>query len=189
MPAKNLSAIGLILAATQIFSCQTPNSNAPTIDKTIDGYSFRDLNKNGKLDIYEDTRQPVDARVTDLLGQMTLEEKAGMLFINGARVNEDGSIQDKPATGMFAFAPNALNLIRDKKMNHFNLWVVPSPAALAQWYNNMQRYVQDSTRLGIPITIASRSRANHFSNNIFAHMTANTFSAMVRTAGCSWRHW
>jgi beta-glucosidase len=165
----------------QIFSCATPNSNAPSINKTIDGYSFRDLNKNGKLDIYEDTRQPVDARVTDLLGQMTLEEKAGMLFINGARVNEDGSIEDKPAKGMFAFAPNALKLIRENKMNHFNLWAVPASAALAKWYNSMQEYVQDSTRLGIPITIASDPR-NHFSNNIFA-MTANTFSQWCEPLG------
>jgi beta-glucosidase len=181
MPATRLSAIGLLLAASVIFSCQTPNSNAPSIEKTIDGYSFRDLNKNGKLDIYEDTRQPVDARVNDLLGQMTLEEKAGILFINGARVNEDGSIEDKPAKGLFAFAPNALNLIREKKMNHFNFWAVPSPAALAQWYNSMQEYVQDSTRLGIPITIASDPR-NHFSNNIFA-MTANTFSQWCEPLG------
>ena len=42
--------------------------------------SFRDLNKNGKLDIYEDSRQPVDARVEDLLSQMTLEEKVGQMF-------------------------------------------------------------------------------------------------------------
>ena len=41
---------------------------------------FRDLNKNGKLDIYEDSRQPVDARVEDLLSQMTLEEKVGQMF-------------------------------------------------------------------------------------------------------------
>jgi beta-glucosidase len=182
MPATRLPAAGLILVVLlQIFSCATPNSNAPSINKTIDGYSFRDLNKNGKLDIYEDTRQPVDARVTDLLGQMTLEEKAGMLFINGARVNEDGSIEDKPAKGMFAFAPNALKLIRENKMNHFNLWAVPASAALAKWYNSMQEYVQDSTRLGIPITIASDPR-NHFSNNIFA-MTANTFSQWCEPLG------
>ena len=49
-----------------------------------DGLDFRDLNKNGKLDIYEDPRQPIEARVEDLLGQMTLAEKAGLLFINGA---------------------------------------------------------------------------------------------------------
>jgi beta-glucosidase len=181
MLAKPLLYVaGVIFASTLLISCQTQNSNE-TIIKTIDGYAFRDLNKNGKLDVYEDTRQPVSARVNDLLGQMTLDEKAGMLFINGARINEDGSVEDRPATGMFAFAPNGLNLVKQKKMNHFNLWQVPSPAAMAKWYNAMQRYVQDSTRLGIPITIASDPR-NHFSNNIFA-MTANTFSQWCEPLG------
>jgi beta-glucosidase len=178
MLATRLFAAGFLLATVQIISCQTPNTS---IVKTVDGYTFRDLNKNGKLDIYEDTRQPVTARVNDLLSQMTLDEKAGMLFINGARVNDDGSIEDKPATGMFAFAPNALKLIRGKKMSHFNFWAVPSPAALAKWYNNMQRYAEDSTRLGIPITIASDPR-NHFSSNIFA-MTANSFSQWCEPLG------
>lgn len=175
-----LPAAGVIFALTLLLSCQTQPSNN-SIVKTIDGYTFRDLNKNGKLDVYEDARQPVAARVNDLLSQMNLDEKAGMLFINGARVNEDGSIGDKPATGLFAFAPNALNLVKEKKMNHFNLWQVPSPAALARWYDSMQQYVQDSTRLGIPITIASDPR-NHFSNNIFA-MTANTFSQWCEPLG------
>ena len=39
--------------------------------KTEAGLVFRDLNKNGKLDVYEDPRQPVEARVEDLLRQMT----------------------------------------------------------------------------------------------------------------------
>ncbi|HET9824893.1 MAG TPA: glycoside hydrolase family 3 N-terminal domain-containing protein [Chitinophagaceae bacterium] len=142
---------------------------------------YRDLNKNGKMDVYEDSKQPVEARINDLLRQMTIEEKAGMMFINGARVNDDGSIEDKPATGMFAFAPNALKLMREKKMNHFNLWAIPSIEALAKWYNSMQKYAQDSTRLGIPITIASDPR-NHFSSNIFA-MSARTFSQWCEPLG------
>ena len=133
------------------------------------------------MDVYEDVHAPIEARVNDLLSQMTLEEKAGMMFINGARVNDDGSIEDKPASGMFAFAPNALNLIKEHKMNHFNLWAVPSPEALAKWYNAMQRYAQDSTRLGIPITIASDPR-NHFSSNVFA-MTAKTFAQWCEPLG------
>lgn len=173
MPAKKLLPAGLLLATAIASSCR----NADTAGNT----PYRDLNKNGKMDIYEDRSQPISARIDDLLRQMTLEEKAGMLFINGARVNEDGSIEDKPAKGPFAFAPNALNLVREKKMNHFNLWAVPSPAALAKWYNKMQQYAQDSTRLGIPITIASDPR-NHFSNNIFA-MTANTFSQWCEPLG------
>ncbi|WP_081149927.1 glycoside hydrolase family 3 protein [Niastella vici] len=142
---------------------------------------FRDLNKNGKLDVYEDVKQPIEARVNDVLQQMTIEEKAGMMFINGAKVNEDGSIEDKPATGLFAFVPNALELMRQKKMNHFNLWMIPSVPSLANWYNAMQHFAEDSTRLGIPITIASDPR-NHFSNNIFA-MTAASFSQWCEPLG------
>lgn len=142
---------------------------------------FRDLNKNGKLDIYEDVKQPIEARVNDLLQQMSIEEKAGLMFINGAKVNEDGSIEDKPATGMFAFVPNALGLMRQQKMNHFNLWMIPSVPSLAKWYNAMQHYAEDSTRLGIPITIASDPR-NHFSNNIFS-MTAASFSQWCEPLG------
>jgi beta-glucosidase len=143
--------------------------------------AYRDLNKNGKMDVYEDRSQPIEKRIDDVLKQMTLEEKAGMMFINGARVNDDGSIQDKPATGMFAFAPNALKLVSEKKMNHFNLWAVPSPDALAKWYNAMQKYIEDSTRLGIPITIASDPR-NHFSSSIFA-MSAVSFSQWCEALG------
>jgi beta-glucosidase len=148
---------------------------------TPDGFTFRDLNKNGKLDVYEDIRQPVEARVEDLMKQMTLEEKAGMMFINGARINEDGSIEDKPGKGMFAFAPNAKKLMTEKKMNHFNLWAIPSVQALADWYNRMQRFAEDSSRLGIPITIASDPR-NHFSNNIFA-LSASAFSQWCEPLG------
>lgn len=144
-------------------------------------HSFRDLNKNGKLDIYEDNRQPIEARINDVLTQMTLEEKAGMMFINGARVNDDGTIEDKPGKGAFSFAPNALRLMKEKKMNHFNLWAIPSIEALAKWYNSMQKYAEDSTRLGIPLTIASDPR-NHFSNNIFS-MSAHTFSQWCEPLG------
>jgi beta-glucosidase len=148
--------------------------------RNIDGYIFRDLNKNGKLDIYEDARQSIDARIIDLLKQMTIEEKAGMMFYPPARVNADGTIEDKPAQGMFAFVPNALKLISDQHINHFNLFTVPGPDTLAIWYNSMQKYAE-KTRLGIPLTIASDPR-NHFSSSIFA-MSANAFSQWPEPLG------
>ena len=46
-----------------------------------DGSKFKDLNKNGKLDPYEDWRLSPVERSRDLLSQMTLEEKAGMMLI------------------------------------------------------------------------------------------------------------
>jgi len=183
---KVLSAISF--ASLLFSSCgETPhNAVNPEVARqssvliTVDHYTFRDLNKNGKLDIYEDSRQPIDARVEDILKQMTLEEKAGMMFINGARVNDDGSIGDQPGKGMFAFAPNGKNLMIEKKMNHFNLWAVPSIPALANWYDSMQHFAE-GTRLGIPLTIASDPR-NHFSDNIFA-MDAATFSQWCEPLG------
>jgi len=146
--------------------------------RTENGLTFRDLNKNGRLDIYEDPRQPIEMRVEDLLRQMTLEEKAGLLFINGSVVNEDGSLEAKPGTP--GFGRVAVEQMTHHQMNHFNLWQIPSGKVVAKWYNALQRFAEQ-TRLGIPVTIASDPR-NHFSNNIFA-MAATDFSQWCETLG------
>lgn len=132
--------------------------------KDENGFLYRDLNKNGKLDIYEDPRQPVEARIDDLISQMTLEEKAGTLFINGSVVNEDGAI-DGGLSENLGEPMTAKNQMIAHKMTHFNLWGVPHSKAVSIWYNNIQRFAEE-TRLGIPLTIASDPR-NHFSNYIF----------------------
>ncbi len=48
----------------------------------VDGFQFKDLNKNGELDRYEDWRLTADERSKDLLLKMSLEEKAGFMLIN-----------------------------------------------------------------------------------------------------------
>jgi beta-glucosidase len=148
--------------------------------RTENGVIFRDLNKNNKLDVYEDPRQPIEARVDDLLGQMTLEEKAGLLFINGAVVNADASLEEKPGAPGFAAGMIAIHQVANLKMNHFNLWQIPGGQVVARWHNALQRFAE-GTRLGIPVTIASDPR-NHFSNNIFA-MAATDFSQWCETLG------
>ena len=55
----------------------------------VDGFQFKDLNKNDALDSYEDWRLTTDERVADLLSQMTLEEKAGFMLIS--TINMAGS--------------------------------------------------------------------------------------------------
>lgn len=146
--------------------------------KTENGFTYRDLNHNSKLDVYEDPRQPVEARVEDLLNQMTLEEKAGTLFINGSVIAEDGSIEEKPDTP--EMGGYASTQISKQKMNHFNLWNVPGVKVMAGWYNKLQQF-EEQTRLGIPITIASDPR-NHFTRNIFS-MAANEFTQFCETLG------
>ncbi len=42
--------------------------------------TFRDLNHNGQLDPYEDSRLTPEARADDLVKRMTLEEKAGAMM-------------------------------------------------------------------------------------------------------------
>lgn len=173
LSVKFLRFLPLCLFTAFIFSmlqCQLPEKS-----------TARDLNKNGKLDPYEDASQPVEKRIADLLGQMNLEEKAGMMFINGTFINDDGSIDKKPgATGVAARLPPATELIADKKMNHFNLWQAPGTRAFATGYNAIQEAAENS-RLGIPVTIASDPR-HYFSNNIFA-MAANDFSQWPEQLG------
>ena len=143
--------------------------------------AYRDLNKNGKMDPYEDNTLPIEKRIDDLMKQMTIEEKAGLMFINGARINDDGSLGNQPSRRAGGFGSTADDLIRTKKMNHFNLWAIPRIESLAIWYNNIQKFAQDSTRLGIPVTIASDPR-NAFNENIFA-MAAGGFSQWPEQLG------
>lgn len=125
-----------------------------------DGVQFRDLNKNGRMDPYEDPRRPVEERVDDLLAQMTLEEKAGMLFHNFLPMNEDGTLFE----GQGRHGPvSTAELVLYKLMNHFNLFRVIEAGAMAQWYNRLQE-LAETTRLGIPITIASDPRHGYADN-------------------------
>ena len=67
---------------------------APTL--TVDGKSFRDLNKNGILDPYEDHRVALEDRIEDLVSQMNLEEKAGALFVNMIGTTPKGEPMETP---------------------------------------------------------------------------------------------
>jgi beta-glucosidase len=135
---------------------------------TVDGFTFRDLNKNGKLDVYEDSRKPINDRVSDLLSQMTLEEKAGTMFITMVGINKDGSINEKPSLGdpFSLLETGTSKMLFMKNMNHLNILTGASTKAMAEWYNNIQK-LEERSRLGIPVTIASDPR-NHFSVNPLA---------------------
>jgi beta-glucosidase len=127
---------------------------------TEQGHQFRDLNANGKLDIYEDSRQPVDARVVDLLGQMSLEDKVGMFWHPPIGVGDRGQVLGKPA--MMSPA-SSYDLIINQKIRHINLFLVPDPKFLARWNNRIQK-IAEMDRLGIPISISSdpRNGVNNF---------------------------
>ncbi len=150
---------------------------------SVDGFSFRDLNKNGKLDTYEDKRQPTESRVSDLLSQMTLEEKAGTMFINIIKTHSKGELAELPEFGsMLSFVfPSNSELIIVKKMNNFNLLQTGRTRELATWQNTIQK-VAERTRLGIPLTIATDPR-NHFTTNVFTNLFAGEFSLWPEPLG------
>jgi beta-glucosidase len=150
---------------------------------TIDGFAFRDLNKNGKLDVYEDIRQPREARVEDLLSQMNLEEKAGTMFIPPISMRKDGSLSEKPFLGdPFSFAAKGTSLfLFGKKINHFNIFGGTGKKQMAEWYNRLQK-LAERTRLGIPVSIASDPR-NHFSTSILTAAFTGDFSLFPEPLG------
>ncbi len=150
---------------------------------TIDGFTFRDLNKNGKLDLYEDSRQPGEVRINDLLSQMNLEEKAGTMFIPPISMRKDGSISEKPSLkDVFSLlSVGTSGMIFEKKLNHFNIFSGTGKKQMAEWYNRLQK-LAECTRLGIPVSIASDPR-NHFGNNPLTGAFSGDFSLFPEPLG------
>jgi beta-glucosidase len=107
--------------------------------------AYRDLNKNGIKDIYEDATQPVQDRVEDLLGQMTVEEKAGLLFnaISGMEFGEGIERID--------------SLVTQVHINHLDMPGFPTAKDVMD-HNNAVQKIAEGTRLGIPVTFYSDPR-------------------------------
>lgn len=119
-----------------------------------DGSGYRDLNGNGRMDPYEDPAAPIDIRVADLLRQMTLAEKAGLLFHTPIAVGSRGNLVESfhPLNA----APTS-KLLQERHLRHFNILTAPEPRLLARWHNALQR-AAERTRLGIPVTVSSDPR-------------------------------
>ena len=112
----------------------------------IDGFAFKDLNKNGELDIYEDWRQPVYERAADLASKMTLEEICGlMLYSSAVKVNSP-----EPTKGH-------LNLLDVDNIRHMLVADVIDAQTGAAWSNAIQAHCE-ATRLGIPSNNSSDPR-------------------------------
>ena len=155
--------------------------SAPELE--VSGHRFRDLNKNGRLDAYEDSRLSPQARTDDLLAQMTLEEKAGAMFITQIASSNGGELVERPTTSdLFSLVvPTNSSLLGKKLMNHFNVVFVESPDKMVQWHNRLQT-LASRTRLGIPVTIASDPR-HGFGQNPAASLPAEHFSLWPEPLG------
>ncbi len=163
-----LSVVALIVMALIVFNGYYATLNFKAKKQlsevqvlTDNGFEFRDLNKNGKLDVYEDSREDIDDRINNLLSQMTIEEKVGMMWHPPIGVGEKGEVLNKPNPKVFSMV-SSLDVIVNKKINHFNLFMVPGAKDLAEWNNKIQK-IAGETRLGIPLSFSSDPR--HGINN------------------------
>jgi len=190
------SLIGIIVIALLVFSTVKGKDakelyaqlgdEAPEL--TVDGHTFRDLNKNGSLDVYEDSRAQLVERVEDLLGQMTLEEKAGCMFVSMTGMTNEGLPYDKPRLSRNPFdilialmVPPASELLITKKINSVNILNAYDPDIMALFNNNLQK-IAERMRLGIPITIATDPRHSS-DNNPGASILTSAFSAWPNPLG------
>jgi len=154
------------------------NQNGPTLGYstssgvkilTVDGLAFKDLNKNGKLDKYEDWRLPVAERAKDLASQLSVNEIAGLMLYsihqaipamsggpfgagtyNGKKFNEGGIDPSDVTDQQKDF------LLKDN-LRHVLITSVQSPEVAAKWNNKVQALVEASA-FGIPANNSSDPR-------------------------------
>ena len=139
-----------------------------------DGYAFKDLNKNGKLDPYEDWRLPADTRAKDLASKMTVEQIAGLMLYSKhqpipapAAGPFAGTYHGKPFSESGAAASDLSDqqiefLTRDN-VRHVLITSVKDAATAAQWNNNEQS-LAESLGLGIPANNSSDPRNGTVAN-------------------------
>ncbi|MGM9790719.1 MAG: glycoside hydrolase family 3 protein [Candidatus Cryptobacteroides sp.] len=133
-----------------------------------DGFVFKDLNRNGELDVYEDWRRPLAERAEDLAASLSIDEIAGlMLYSEHQAVPTDSA-------GYWSSTYNGVSLTRSglphsaisdkqkKFLSEDNLRAVllvraESPRIAAEWNNNLQAFCEGIGH-GIPVNISSDPR-------------------------------
>jgi beta-glucosidase len=134
---------------------------------------------------YQDATVDIAERVADLMGRMSVEEKAGLLFHPIITMNADGSLVEDPAA-----APSQAStseLVASRSISHFNLLSFRGPGApgagtTAEWHNALQRLAAEETRWGIPVTLSTDPR-HAFTENVGTSMAAGPFSEWPEPLG------
>ena len=113
---------------------------------TVDGYAFKDLNRNDSLDAYEDWRLPAEERAADLASQLSIEEIAGLMLYSSHQAVPDSSL-----------TADQTKFLRDDHLRAVLITSVESPTTAAQWNNHMQAFVEGLDH-GIPANTSSDPR-------------------------------
>ena len=144
----------------------SPNSAVKLL--TVDQYAFKDLNKNGTLDAYEDWRLSADERAKDLASKMTVEQISGLMLYSShqsipgsSRGFGSSQYNGKPFPESGAIASDLSDeqkkFLLDDYLRHVLITRVETPVTSAQWNNNAQAYVE-GIDFGIPVNTSSDPR-------------------------------
>ena len=144
---------------------------------TVNGFAFKDLNKNGKLDKYEDWRLPADVRARDLASKMSVEQIAGLMLYSRHQPIPNppggpfaGSYNGKPFDQNVAKASDLTDqqkkFLTSDNLRHVLITSVKSADVAAEWNNNMQSLVE-GIGLGIPANNSSDPRHGTAANAEF----------------------
>jgi beta-glucosidase len=178
---RSSSTAGQIAACVFALSCSLTPAPTPAEEAAppeigarvvkvlrVDGRLFKDLNKNGRLDVYEDWRRPVAERVNDLVSQMTLEEKAGLMVGPSLPMGPGGAPSEQPVYGVNPFSggpvalvsPGTTDAIQKRHIVQFINRENKDPRTMATWLNAVQQ-VAEGRRLGTPVLFVTNTR-NHY---------------------------
>ncbi|MDC6355006.1 MULTISPECIES: glycoside hydrolase family 3 protein [unclassified Robiginitalea] len=143
----------------------SPESGVQLLE--IDGYAFKDLNRNGSLDPYEDWRLPVSERAADLASRMSVEQIAGLMLYSGHQRIPGGGFRgggtyggkslEESGAASSDLTDQQKAFLTDDNLRHVLMTSVESPAVAAQWNNNVQALVE-GLGLGIPANNSSDPR-------------------------------
>ena len=144
----------------------SPNSGVKIL--TVDGLSFKDLNKNGKLDKFEDWRLPYEKRAKDLASQLSMEQIAGLMLYSAHQAIParsggyfSGTYNGKPfkegEVDPSDLTDQQKKFLKEDNLRHVLITTVQSPEIAAQWNNKLQAYCE-SVGLGIPANNSSDPR-------------------------------
>lgn len=141
-------------------------SSAPILE--VDRFAFKDLNRNGALDVYEDWRQPALVRAQDLAAQLSIEEIAGLMLYSGHQSIPGSSYGFGGATyGGKSLAESGMKswdltdqqrkFLEEDNLRAVLVTTVESPEVAARWNNNVQAFVE-ALGHGIPANNSSDPR-------------------------------
>ena len=160
---------------------------------TVDGRAFKDLNKNGELDAYEDWRLTADERAKDLASKLSLEDIAGLMLYSShqsipgsSRGFGSSNYNGKPFPESGAVASDLSDeqkkFLEDDHLRHVLITQVETPAIAAKWNNNAQAYAE-GIGLGIPVNTSSDPRHGSDSYAEFNAGAGGTISMWPGTLG------